>query len=113
MDLQKISTYFPADFRGKAKGGACFHIYPETVFTQKQREEILAAKNEVQNIYDRLYTNTRFDKDYTGTDFSFVMIGVDLSDFPKKCHDDILERLLAALNRVTGIKKVIINEGCL
>ena len=41
------------------------------------------------------------------------MIGVDLSDFPKKCHDDILERLLAALNSVTGIKKVIINEGCL
>ena len=111
MDLQKINTYFAADFRGKAKGGACLHIYPETVFTQKQFEEILAAKKRIPDIYEGLYTNSTFTWDSTGINISGIMIGVDLSDFPKKCHDDILEHLLASLNNVAGIKKVIISDS--
>ena len=36
MELDKIKTYFPVDYRGRGKNGALFYIFPEIVFDNKQ-----------------------------------------------------------------------------
>lgn len=113
MELNNISTYFPIDFRGRSKIGACFHIYPESVFTKKQCDEIKAATDRVW--VDGLYTNTGvwINGSYSNDEWytHIVTIGVDLSNLPKKSHNEILESIIKELNNVAGIKKIIINDG--
>lgn len=100
MEINDINTYFPVEFRGKDKRGAVFHVYPQTVFTKEQRDEIC---NEIhKEKYFGLYTNTECSAEY-------VRIVADASDFPKKDHNEVLQSILTALNNAAGIKKVIIS----
>lgn len=104
MELDKIKTYFPVDYRGIGNNGAVLSIFPEIVFDKKQYEEVRAAIQEVRKRFDGLYTSTT-------QSILWITISADLSDFPKKCYDEIIECLIAALNNVTEIQKVIINDG--
>lgn len=104
MELDKIKTYFPVDYRGRGKNGALFYIFPEIVFDNKQFEEVRTALQEVKKRFEGLYTNTT-------QSVIWITIGVDLSDFPNKSHDEIIESLITALNNVTEIQKVVINDG--
>ena len=104
MNLDKIKTYFPVDYRGRAKSGAVIYIFPEMLFDKKQYEEVKTAICEVDKRFEGLYTDTTLS-------VVWITIGVDLSDFPKKCHDEIIECLVTELNKVTEIQKVIINDG--
>lgn len=104
MELDKIKTYFPVDYRGRGKSGALFYIFPEIVFDNIQFEEVRTAIQEVKKRFEGLYTNTT-------QSVIWITIGVDFSDFPNKCHDEIIESLIIALNNVTEIQKVVINDG--
>ena len=102
MELKKLNTYFPVDFRGIGKGGAYCHLFPETNFTRKQLDKVCSSLNMVYEKYEDLYTNTMLADD-------IISIAADLSDFPKKSHNEILEAIASAMNSITGIKKAIIS----
>ena len=102
MELKKLNTYLPVDFRGIGKGGAYCHLFPETNFTRKQLDKVCSSLNMVYEKYEDLYTNTMLADD-------IISIAADLSDFPKKSHNEILEAIASAMNSITGIKKAIIS----
>ena len=104
MELDHINPYFPVEDRGKGKNGAYIYLFPEIIFTETQYEQIKAANRTVRAQFNGLYTKTTLSP-------VSVTIGVDLSDFPKKLHDNILESIVAAMNHVTGIQKVIVDDG--
>lgn len=104
MDLDEIKTCFTVDYRGIGKNGAVLSIFPEIVFSKKQYEEVRAAIQEVRKRFDGLYTSTT-------QSILWITVSVNLSNFPPKCHDEIIECLVSELNNVTEIQKVIINDG--
>ena len=105
MELDKIKTYFPVDYRGKAKKGVVFYIFPETLFEKKQKEEAEKAILELRKQFEEAYTNLMLSSDE-------IVIGVGLEELSKKYHEEVIECLIAALNNnVTEIQKVIINDG--
>ena len=104
MNLNRIKNYFTVDYRGIGKKGAVLSIFPEIVFDKNQYEEVRTAIQEVRKRFDGLYTSTT-------QSILWITISVDLTVFPKKCHDEIIEYLVTELNNVTGIQKVIINDG--
>ncbi|NLT10153.1 MAG: hypothetical protein GXY08_11720 [Ruminococcus sp.] len=104
MNLNKIKTYFIVDYRGIGKNEAVLSIFPEIVFNKNQYEEVRAAIQEVRKRFDGLYTSTT-------QSILWITISVNLTGFPKKCHDEIIECLVTELNNVTEIQKVIINVG--
>ncbi|MDE6781717.1 MAG: hypothetical protein K2J40_09700 [Ruminococcus sp.] len=105
MECNKINTYFPVDFRIKNKGEACFNIFPETIFTDEQLEKIETA---IDSIWDKYFpmclSHERHDKD-------FVCIFADYKYCEEKLYDEILESFLKVFNNISGIKKLIINDG--
>ncbi|MCM1316213.1 MAG: hypothetical protein NC040_08220 [Muribaculaceae bacterium] len=105
MEFNKINTYFPVDFRIKNKGEACFNIFPETIFTDEQLEEIEVA---MDSIWDKYFpmcmSHERHDKD-------IVCIFADYQYCGEELYDEILESFMKALNNISGIKKLIINDG--
>ena len=104
MELKKLNTYLPVDFRGIGKGGAYCHLFSETNFTREQLDKVCSSLNMVYEKYEDLYTNTMLADD-------IISITADLSDFPKKSHNKILEAIVSAMNSITGIKKAIISAG--
>jgi hypothetical protein len=104
MELDKIKTYFPVDYRGIGKSRAVLSVFPEIVFDKKQYEEVRSAIQEVRNRYDGLYT-------ITTQSILWITISVNLEAFPQKFHDEIIECFITELNNVTKIQKVIINDG--
>ncbi|MDE6426982.1 MAG: hypothetical protein K2K89_12745 [Ruminococcus sp.] len=105
MEFNKINTYFSVDFRIKNKGGACFNIFPETIFTDEQLKEIEDAMDFIWDKYFPMcMSHERHDKD-------IVCIFADYQYCGEELYDEILESFLKALNNISGIKKLIINDG--
>ncbi|MDE6540317.1 MAG: hypothetical protein K2K66_09005 [Ruminococcus sp.] len=105
MECNKINTYFSVDFRIKNKGEACFNIFPETIFTDEQLDEIETAIDSMWNKYFPMcLSHQRHDKD-------IVCIFADYQYCEEKLYDEILESFLKVFNNISGIKKLIINDG--
>ena len=104
MECNKINTYFPVDFRLQNKGEACFNIFPETVFIDEQLQEIDAAIDSIWHKYFPMCLSYERHKD-------ILCIFADYQYCEKKFHDEILESFLKVLNNISGIKKLIINDG--
>ncbi len=110
LGLDKIKPYYEAHMEGIE--GECFDysIYFEDAVTDEKFEEVCKAIREFHKPYD--------DKDiYLGyIDVSKqddkIFIYLDLGNVDPNYENTSIQGILKALNNVSGIKSVIVNEGC-
>lgn len=106
MDLSKINSYFPIDFRGTGKGGACFYVYPEKAFSKEQLDDV---DNETHKVWGmKKYFPMCMSIEIHPTR---IVLYADYAYVERKYHKEIVEELIKVLNNVKGIRKVIINDG--
>ena len=98
MDLSALGAYFPIEWRGLGGSGAGLHIFPQTEFTDEGYAAICRAARTVDT-----YTNT------TGSG-EFMSIFAERPEDGSPLEETVM-RLLHALSRVSGIQKVIVNDG--
>lgn len=103
MNFKDYRAYFSMEYRGISKYGACLHIFPKTVFTKEDYVAISKAETSWYKDYP-LYTNTEQSAEY-------VKIFVSFSDCAESSCEDILLKFCNALDKVRGIKHIIINDG--
>lgn len=98
MEFGALGAYFPIDFRGLAQSGAALNIFPETVFTEEEFAAVCKAARTVDG-----YTNA-------GGSAEFMSIFADCSDSDTPPEAAVMQ-ILHALCGVSGIQKVIVNDG--
>lgn len=103
MELDKIKTYFPVVFKCMGKDETFCHLFPETKFASEQYTEI----GDLLQIISKKYEGSNITATFSA---SLITIGVDSSGYLKKCHDEILEAVIFAMNNITGIMKAFITD---
>ena len=98
MDFSASGAYFPIECRGLSESGAGLHIFPQTVFTEEEYAAVCRAARTVDT-----YTNT------TGSG-EFMSIFAERPEDGSLLEETVMQ-LVHALSRVSGIQKVIVNDG--
>lgn len=103
MELDKIKTYFHVVFDDMGKDETFCYLFPENEFVSEQYTEI----DDLLQIISKKFEGSNI----TAT-FSTILINicVDVSRYPKKCHDEIIEAVISAMNNITGIMNALITD---
>ena len=98
MDFSASGAYFPVEYRGLSESGAGLNIFPQTEFTDEEYAAVCRAARTADT-----YTNT------TGSG-EFIAIFAERPEDGSPL-EEIVMQLIHALSCVSGIRKVIVNDG--
>ena len=113
MKFDDLGLYFPATMAGL--DGECFHysVYVDVPVTDALCEEI---QNKINEQFEPFYEN---DDTFPGdidvfNEDDMIEIELDLGNVKpdRDFQTEIINGILLALNNVSGIQRVVLNEGC-
>lgn len=110
IEFDKLGLYYEAHMAGL--DGECFHysVYFENGLTDEKFEETDKAIDEFLKPYNEKeiylgYIDISKDDDK-------IFIYLDLGNVNPEYEETAIKGILKVLNNVSGIKSVIVNEGC-
>ncbi len=110
MGFDKLGLYY--NIRTDGLDGECFYysIYPDGDVTEEKYKEICKAVDDFRKPYGDKDIYMGY-LDISGYDDK-IFIYLDLGNVKPEYENTSIEGILLALNTVSGIKLVVVNEGC-
>lgn len=111
IEFDKLGLYYEAHMAGL--DGECFYysVYFENSLNAEKLDEIDKAIYEFRNPYDDKEIYLGYF-DITKADDDKIFIYLDLGNVKPEYEETAIKGILKVLNNVSGIKSVIVNEGC-
>lgn len=111
MGFDKLGLYYEIKMDGIE--GECFDysIYLDGDVTDEKCEEIIKAISDYFKPYDEKEIYTGYIDVSKEDDKVFIYLDLGNTECDMQFQDGIIKGILTALNSVSGIKSVVVNEG--
>lgn len=112
IGFEKLGLYYEAHMAGL--DGECFHysIYLDGNVTEEKCKEICDAVYDFRKPYSDKEIYMGYLDIYISKEDDMIFIYLDLGNVDPDYEQTAIEGILKALNNVSGIKSVILNEDC-
>jgi hypothetical protein len=100
-EMKQPITLFPVEYEGELRGDICILIYPETAFSTEQQHQISEIAMTVWKQYFPMTMSQEASP-------QVCTICADYRYCEEQYHDEIPAAFPAALNKVSGIGKIVI-----